>query len=101
MAGALFLAVTTMQLYGTMGISALQLRSPRHLQSRMMSFYVIAFFVWAPFGSPVFGWLAHLVGPRQALALVAAACLPVVVWMVLLSRRPRRLDAADPVTGGA
>jgi predicted MFS family arabinose efflux permease len=101
MAGALFLAGMTMQLYGTMGISALQLRAPRHLQSRMMSFYVIAFFIWAPFGSPVFGWLAHLVGPRQALALVAAACLPVVAWMVLLSRHPRRLDAVDPVTGGS
>ncbi|WP_406724616.1 MFS transporter [Streptomyces sp. GD-15H] len=91
LAAGLFVAGTTMQLYGTSAISALQLRSPADVQGRLMAVYVVVFFVWAPVGAPVFGWFTNLVGVRQALGGSGLLCL--VVAVVALALRGGRTAA--------
>ncbi|MGX4695415.1 MFS transporter [Streptomyces sp. JNUCC 63] len=86
MAAGLLAAGTTMQLFGTSAISALQLRAPAHVQGRLMALYVVAFFIWAPAGAPAFGWFANLVGARQALGVSGLVCLAAVGVMALSLR---------------
>lgn len=86
MAATLFLAGLVMQAFGTTAISALQLRGPGDLNSRLMTLYVVAFFAWTPLGAPLFGTLSNSVGPRAALLGSAGVCLAVYLAGVGLLR---------------
>lgn len=99
MGATLLVLGAAMQVFGTMAVSALQLRSPAGLHGRLMSMYVVTFFLWAPLGGPVFGWLANALGPRGAMATVASVCLVGSVVMGVLDRRSWR-RRPDPFDGG-
>ncbi|GII78558.1 hypothetical protein Sru01_35400 [Sphaerisporangium rufum] len=100
MGAGLFLAGVTMQIFGTSAISALQLRSPADVQGRLMAWYVIVFFLWAPVGGPVFGRLAGLAGVRPALAGSGLACLAVALLGLAMLRPGRPGDRGAPRQSG-
>lgn len=74
MAIAIFIAGLVMQLYNTNAITTLQDASPAGQHGRVMGIYVVAYFVWAGFGTPLFGLAADAFGPREMLAVSSAAC---------------------------
>lgn len=98
MAATLFLAGLVMQAFGTTAISALQLRGPGELNSRLMTLYVIAFFAWSPVGAPLYGGLCNAIGPRAALLSSAGVCLAIYLTGLGLLR-PGPVERPGLATG--
>lgn len=87
-AAVLFLAGVLMQTFGTTAISALQLRGAAAVQGRLMTLYVVAFFIWTPIGAPLFGRICDHLGPTVSLIGSAVVCLVLVAGSHgLLGRR--------------
>ena len=87
----LFVAGLLMQTFGTTAISALQLRGDAAVQGRLMTLYVIAFFIWTPVGAPLFGRVCDHLGPAAALIGSAVICLLLVAGCHVLLGRSHRL----------
>jgi MFS family permease len=51
-----------------------------HMRARVMSYYSMAFFGAAPFGSLLAGSLAHRIGAPLTVTLMGASCLAGVLW---------------------
>jgi MFS family permease len=93
MAIVIFVTGLVMQLYNTNAITILQDASPDGQHGRVMGVYVVAFFVWASFGTPLFGLAAGAFGPREMLAVSSLICA--LAGGALLVLRPSR-PGVDP-----
>ena len=96
LAMATFVTGLVLQLYNTNALTLLQESSPPGQHGRVMGLYVVTFFVWASFGTPLFGLAAGAAGPREMLAVSSLLCA--VGGAVLWARSPtsrsyRRLSA--------
>ena len=56
---------------------------PEDRRARVMSYYTMAFFGAAPFGSLLVGALAHRIGAPDTIILTGAACLAGTLWFTL------------------
>ncbi|MFN7151708.1 MAG: hypothetical protein ACK4V6_19795, partial [Microthrixaceae bacterium] len=72
--------------YNTHAITILQDASPDGQHGRVMGVYVVSFFIWASFGTPLFGLAAGAFGPREMLAVSSLIC--VLAGGALLVLRP-------------
>jgi MFS family permease len=94
---AMFATGLVMQLYNTNAITVLQDASPEGQHGRVMGVYVVAFFVWASFGAPLFGIAAGAFGPREMLATSSSACAAAGVLLLLTSPGSRATRSAATV----
>lgn len=58
---------------------------PEHVRGRVMALYIMVFMGGTPFGAPIIGWVAELLGARWSLLgggalTIATALFAVVVW---------------------
>lgn len=74
--------------------SHLQLAPRPGMRGRVLALRLVAFLGTRPLGAPLMGWVAEHGGPRQALAVGAAACLAVGWWAN--SALDARRSANDP-----
>jgi MFS family permease len=68
---------------------------PEDKRARVLSYYTMAFFGAAPFGSLFAGLLAHRIGAPHAVIVTGACCLAGSVWFAFeLPQITRRVGAA-------
>ncbi len=68
---------------------------PEAMRARVMSYYAMAFFGAAPFGSLLAGLLAHWFGAPFTLVAVGACCLAAALWFTL--QLPKIDTAIEPI----
>jgi len=61
----------------------IQTLTPEDKRGRVMSYYVMALFGTAPFGSLLYGTLAHRIGAPHTVIVTGAFCLAGSVWFTL------------------
>ncbi len=61
----------------------LQTLVPEHMRARVMSYYVMAFFGTAPFGSLLAGFLAARLGAPHAVVVTGVFCIAGSIWFTL------------------
>jgi MFS family permease len=71
---------------------------PEDKRARVMSFYMMAFFGAAPFGSLLVGTLAHRIGAPHTLILTGAFCVAGSLWFTL--ELPKVRAAVRPIYQG-
>jgi len=83
-----FLALTTMISANTY----VQTTTPHELRGRVMGFYLLIFLGATPFGSPLIGWLADVVGVRQTVAICGGITSfgAILVFLLLRHRLPKK-----------
>jgi MFS family permease len=77
-----FFALTTMISANTY----VQTTTPDELRGRVMGFYLLIFLGATPFGSPLIGWLADVVGVRQTVAICGGITSVGAILVFLLLR---------------
>jgi len=83
-----FFALTTMISANTY----VQTTTPHELRGRVMGFYLLIFLGATPFGSPLIGWLADVVGVRQTVAICGGITSfgAILVFLLLRHRLPKK-----------
>jgi len=83
-----FFALTTMISANTY----VQTTTPHELRGRVMGFYLLIFLGATPFGSPLIGWLADVVGVRQTVAICGGITSlgALIVFLALRDRLQRK-----------
>ncbi len=68
---------------------------PEDKRARVMSYYTMAFFGAAPFGSLLAGALAHRIGAPHTVMVTGAFCVAGSLWFTLRAAEGQRSHAAD------
>lgn len=81
--------------FTTAANASIQARTAPSMRGRVMALYVLVFLGGTPFGAPVIGWLANVLGPRSSLLIGGAvSAAGAVAATVVLARAQRlRLEA--------
>jgi MFS family permease len=69
----------------------MQLGSDRSMRGRVMALYLLVFAGGTPFGAPLIGWLADVIGPRSSWYIGGAASLLAALLVGLVLLRTRNL----------
>jgi MFS family permease len=74
--------------FTTAANATMQLSVAPELRGRVMGIYMLVFLGTNPFGAPLIGWLAEVLGPRSTIVLggLVSAVTPVIVALVMLPR---------------